>query len=374
MSEAAGPNWKDNSVGFMRLLLASIVLLGHAPVLRDMYYENHPNAVARVRDTIGMPFGGQFGWGELAVVGFFFLSGMLITRSWEGAEAQGLGKLVALKTFVGRRFLRIYPGFWVCLLVCGFILAPLAVWLDGGSLATFPWIRGHDSALNYFVQNFTLRFGSPTIGGAFHGHGFDYPLWTLLSEFGCYLLTAVLGLLGLGKRWRWVYLVITLGLGIYLSHIRIPQLLDPEAFPGFVPGRQYHLYAYLLGVVTYYFAEAIPLHTGALVLGLVVWGVSSREPALSYLNTPAFCACVYVLAFRLPMRNIERRADFSYGIYIYGYPIQQLLPLVGGAQFGMVPYLLLTAVCLVPMAALSWFFVEKPAMRLRTRFEPRRAA
>ncbi len=394
--EPTRPNWKDNSIGFLRLLMAAMVLVGHAPALAGL----HGGPINEWK--------GFFGYGETAVTGFFFLSGILITRSWESVRA--------FWPFFVRRFLRIFPGYWACLLVCGFLLAPWAYRLEHGGLEGFNWGISNAGALGYFVKNFTLNFGQDSISGVFKGHGFNFPLWTLLSEFACYLLTAVaamlvarrstalqiasgvavLGYVALYSRLpitfqfpklggflfvaivaplvysrdrrAWL-LALTLGLLALTFWQRLPYLVGNMVDQEHMPDRLPHVVAYLLGVCCLYYEDRVPLSGTLFALAAIATIASDHFGWIGWLYMPAFCYLVYFGAFRLPFHNIERKADLSYGVYVYGYPIQQLLPLLGGAAYGYAVYLALCLAGVAIMAAASWFIIEKPAMKLRRYFE-----
>ena len=66
----------------------------------------------------------------------------------------------------------------------------------------------------------------------------------------------------------------------------------------------------------------------------------------------------------LPLQRVGHVNDISYGVYIYAFPVQQLLVLFGAAGLGIVPFVLLAFAVTYPLAALSWFLVEKPAIAL----------
>ena len=68
-------------------------------------------------------------------------------------------------------------------------------------------------------------------------------------------------------------------------------------------------------------------------------------------------------------KKIGTRNDLSYGVYIYGFPVQQLLVLVGAAKLGVGLYICASVLVTLPLAALSWFAVERPAQRWRYAFD-----
>jgi peptidoglycan/LPS O-acetylase OafA/YrhL len=68
---------------------------------------------------------------------------------------------------------------------------------------------------------------------------------------------------------------------------------------------------------------------------------------------------------RLPLRGFDRRLDLSYGLYIYAFPVQQLLALYGVGALGFAPYFLSALAIAGALAAASWFAIEKPSLSLK---------
>ena len=78
------------------------------------------------------------------------------------------------------------------------------------------------------------------------------------------------------------------------------------------------------------------------------------------------------LAMHLPFQRVGAKNDYSYGIYIYGWPVLQLLALWGVVRWGYLPYSLLAVALTIPFAIASWWAVEKHALRLKSiRFKPK---
>lgn len=346
LAETRDYNWRDNGIGFLRLMLASLVILAHAPTLGGF-------------DGLGFWFlGPRFGFGSIAVMGFFTLSGVLITRSWEGSKSAG--------DYFVKRVLRIIPGYLVCLLVCGLIFAPIAWNATYGSLAKFPW-TGPDSGLGYFLHNFTTKMNQDFIAGLYlrdgKPEGVNFPLWTIISEFTCYIVTGILGMVGLSKKHRLGFLIATLGLAgfIFFKDYR-------GGFTSVDPSRLNHLLSYLIGVCAYYYHEKIPLNPLAGWVSIFLAIAVTYSPLTGWLFPFLFGYSVIVYGFCGPIKNIERRGDLSYGVYMYGWPVQLLLPLFGATQWGVWPYTFLTVLVVLPLAAMSWLLVEKPALSLKKHF------
>ena len=159
--DSASPrNARSQGFDTVRLAAALMVMWGHA---WPIYYG----------------FGGYgFGLEHAGVAIFFGLSGYLVTQSWQRDPS--------LFRFLARRGLRLLPGLWVCVLLCGLVLAPLV----GARMAdALPWLRW-----------MILVPGGFAVQGAFRGNpGAGYlntSLWTIPLEAACYALLAVLGTLG----------------------------------------------------------------------------------------------------------------------------------------------------------------------------------
>ena len=113
---------RDNHFNLIRLVLASLVILSHAPELVDG--DRHRELLTRAFGTLS--------FGELAVDGFFILSGFLICQSWANAPK--------FRPFLVKRVLRIFPGFIVASLVCA-LLVPVLVTDLGSYFGQFRWDR-----------------------------------------------------------------------------------------------------------------------------------------------------------------------------------------------------------------------------------------
>src|ERR1700743_299894 len=136
---------KNNAFDVLRLMLALFVIISHSYFLGGY----------KTPDPLAIFSKGQTDFGEIGVLGFFALSGYLITASFERAKN--------VMVFASHRVLRIFPAYWVCLLVCGFIIAPYIYWLNGGTIANFPFL-GIDSSVSFFFRNFFLKINQWTIG------------------------------------------------------------------------------------------------------------------------------------------------------------------------------------------------------------------
>src|SRR3954447_2812800 len=118
---------KRNAFAFLRMVLAFLVIVSHCFVLGGF----GADPISRITD-------GGNSLGEIAVAVFFILSGFLITRSGLGSRSAG--------RFLWHRFVRIFPGYWVCLLVSAFLFSPLFELIKHGAFsadASLAYLRGN---------------------------------------------------------------------------------------------------------------------------------------------------------------------------------------------------------------------------------------
>ena len=352
-----------NNFGFLRLVFALLVIVSHSPTLVD-----GDNS----RELWSRTFG-SFTFGGVAVDGFFLISGYLITKSFETSKT--------ISDYLLKRVLRIYPGYMVAFVMSFAVVGYLA----GGDLAglsLFAWFR---------EIIFMLLLNNPDMPGVFAGLHFPHlngSLWTIAYEFRCYLLVIVFGAIGLLKK-RWLYLILTLSLiPIGLTQVfdlRMPFEMQPYKnvipyyyFPNvslndslrFIP-------IFMVGGAFYLFRDRIVYtRLGAIVAAIALlpslFVPPLVEPALAIFGGYllfwfSFCAAKF-------LNRVGNKTDLSYGIYLYAWPVQNLLIFyIAGISPWMVT--VLTSAIAAGLAFASWTLVEYPCLQLkdRLRINPRRA-
>src|SRR4051812_12712901 len=179
-------NPRHNSIGFLRWLMAFAVIFSHAGPLAGFYGGKN----------LGTQWSQEQSFGGVAVGGFFFLSGFLITKSRMGKSS--------IFRFFWRRVLRIFPAFWLALLVTVLVLAPIAWVHRVGSLGSY-FAAKDESPLTYFFNNMFLSLGQRNIAGLgkqlpyfeqLGSRDWNGSAWTLIYEFSAYILVGLLGLIG----------------------------------------------------------------------------------------------------------------------------------------------------------------------------------
>lgn len=339
---------QDNSYDLLRLALAMLVLYSHMHNIVPQFGAESFTSLAR----------NQTAAGTLAVLGFFGLSGYLVTESYQRCSNPVL--------FLVRRALRIMPGHLVCLAVTAFVIAPAMVLMHSGTLDGYRW-TGSDGAFSFFHRNALLSIKQWAIAGVpSPGIGLNGSLWSLFPEFCCYVMLTFLGTTGLlGPNRVWLllgtclvaaYHVVAVS-GAPLTESTLPTLLGLTKLTGPV-------LAFLVGANLsvwhdhlVYDARTAIFFGAATLVTLRLGGYAIAAPLLVPL---ALLHLGRTFSCRLPH-------DLSYGIYIYGCPAQQFLALIPLTSIHPAVFLLFSGLLATALASVSWFVVERPFIRLARR-------
>lgn len=335
---------RNNALNVWRLVFASGVVLQHSWPLTGR--------------TLSAPFD-QF-LPQLWVDGFFVLSGFLITSSWL--------RNPNVREYCAARVLRIFPGLWVCLAVVAFVFAPISVAIQGGSAVKLLLSR---APIEYVLNNSVLNVFHAGIDGTPRNvpfpHVWDGVLWTLIFELLCYIVIVVTGVAGLLNR-RWptpVVFALLLSVAAVVSYpvVAVPTLLQMIARFGLV---------FAAGVLLHQFQDAIPARWSfvALSAGIVV-AAGLLTPNYRVVAAVPLAYAIVVSAALIHKRRWRLRTDLSYGLYIYAWPVQQLLVICGLGLLPPIAFAIVAVIATLPIAAVSWFLVEKRALALKSRLQRR---
>ena len=309
-------------------------------------------------------------WGPLVrliLPMFFALSGFLVAGS--------LMRVHSIHQFLVLRVLRIMPALWVVVAVSVLVIGPAFTTLPLADYFAHPLTRD-------YVWNIVARTRY-VLPGVFQSNPVDVvnaSLWTIKYELDAYILIVLLWLVGAIRRPR-----------LLLPLVLVGQLLVPAIdLLGSTPVREVGpvsgytlIIAFTFGTVLFVCRDAVPLRNR--------WGILSGVLALALLSThatgyfagPAAAYFTVWLGLKNPRRTIiVDRADISYGIYLWAYPVQQMVvQMLPGARVWWANAAISLAIT-AAIAALSWHFIEKPALdgrkralawsdRLALRFTPR---
>jgi peptidoglycan/LPS O-acetylase OafA/YrhL len=304
--------------------------------------------------------------GVVALVAVFFaLSGFLVTGSAIRTQR--------VPVFFANRALRILPALSVEVTLSALILGPIFTTLALGDYFSDPML------FRYFGNIF--GFVTFDLPGVFEHlpwtRNVNGSLWTLPAEFWCYALMMLALWFKLLRRPQ-----VLLGLVLAVVAVTtIGNLLRPDIFvvrgPNFVLP-WYIVFMFWVGSVFYLYADRIPLKASYAVLAAVLYYCAVLFNVLVPLAALPLAYCMaYAGMVAVPLWDRMVKSDYSYGIYLYAFPIMQawialLLPWsVGWSPNGYLAVLFtLTLVATTLFAALSWHHIEKPALALRKVFLP----
>ena len=332
---------RDNNFQLIRLLSATAVVLFHSYALTN-HWEDEP-LWQRIP---------ELNFGALGVACFFLISGFLITQSWLVR-----GRILP---FVAARVLRIYPAL-VCAVALSVVLAGMSSALDWRSFVM------HSQTVDFVLHvtpAWEMRYRLP---GAFPANPMPFDvngsLWTLPIELRLYIAVLIVGVAGLlARRVVWMAALCAL-LALYLSR--------PEWFP-WPPhdiATRGLVLMFALGSLASVWRGSIPVSLAIAALAVLLVIVNPAGLARGVLFAPLLAYVVLVVAFhpRLIWPAFNRVGDYSYGVYVYSFPIQQtLIERIPGIE--PMPLFALALTLTLVVAALSWHFVERPALGLKSRF------
>ena len=294
---------------------------------------------------------------------FFGLSGFLVAGSLERTRN--------LKVFLTFRALRIFPALTVEVVLSAVLLGPLLTTLTLGAYLGDPlFARYLANALGI------VSFELPGVFRANPTTEVNGSLWTVPYELECYVLLSVLALVTATRRPR-LLLGGLLAYGAYLCASTVLDLGLGGAYGVTVAGAEtarVHV-SYLLvpsfvaGVVLYLLRDRVPFGAGLIGLSALLAYACLTTPYL-YGLTPLPAAYLAAgLGLQAPPKSaLLRSGDYSYGVYLYAYPVQQAVWQLAPGGRGYLGNLLLSLLLVSLFAAFSWHVVERPALSLKRVF------
>jgi len=333
----------QNNFQLVRLLAASMVVETHSHIL---FYDDSRIAY------LNQPFHLSF----LGLPAFFFLSGLLVTQSFFKSSSS--------KNFLWKRFLRIYPAAWFCLLTTAFIMGPAVTTLPLKDYFSSPQLYRLLVSLSLFHTNLYLPgvFTHSVLGTS----STNASLWTISLELKLYLALTFAG--PVIKKIP------------AAKHLLLPVIVSAVAFYGWknpsIPSavKPWCTYGvqFLSGVACYLYRDKIIIRPFLILLLPFLFFLSFRLHIYfytAYLLIPATVILSGTFAVT-QLHRITPAPDLSYGIYIFAFPIQQLI-----ANYilpsGPIQFFLLSMAAIIPVAIISWYGIEKRALGLKNRVSRR---
>lgn len=324
---------RDNHFNLIRMIAATGVLVSHA----------YPIALGAGAVQPLQPWLKGITLGTVSVYVFFAISGFFITKSFDRSPSLG--------RFLRARLLRLYPALVLVLAVTVLIAG---LFLTTASPGTF-WAAGP----GYMIKNLSLYRLQYELPGVFetnpYGGAINGSLWTLFYEVMCYSAVFLAGVIGLLRARRALAVALA---GFVALQVAAPGLALPEKLVTLLD----LAFPFAIGTAFYLWRDHVPLR---LSLGLGLAGAAAlawMTPLFGLVFVPALSYWVFLIGMAPAPRALayNRLGDYSYGTYIYAFPVQQLMAWFGvtTALGNMTLALPVTLIC----AVLSWHLVEKPAL------------
>ncbi|WP_417504234.1 acyltransferase family protein [Marinomonas gallaica] len=340
----------DNNFNLIRIISAWGVLFAHSYVL----VAQKPNLI----DPLQWYFG--IGMGTFFVTVFFSISGFLIYRSLDRSQS--------LTKYFWARSKRILPALSAVLLLTVFVLGPLTTQLNTTSYFTSKETWSY--LLNINLLDIHTQFQLP---GVFthnpHPSSVNGSLWTLPVETWMYVMTAVAFCLGhllnhyLRHSNKPIFTITLISLGcvacIKAEHYLNTQQADKYSMLlfacTFIAGSLLYKLRHVTPIswlVSFILLSAIPLASDTIIFPLY------------FSFTLAYVVLTLAYLPKGPIRYYNRIGDYSYGLYIYAFPVQQTL-VMSLPDISFMTMLLMSTILSLLCAALSWHYIESPILYSR---------
>jgi peptidoglycan/LPS O-acetylase OafA/YrhL len=324
----------QNNFNLVRLFAAICVLVGHAFAIHN------PNGYF---DPIVRFIPGEHS-GSIGVYIFFFVSGMLITASFIRSNS--------VSYFVSMRLGRILPGFYVCILLTALVLGPIV-----STLPLKEYLR-HPGTLFYITENMQLSDTVYVMPGVFVDNYYknivNGSLWSLVVETRCYLAVMLIGLAGALASSRTMNFTCLFIVLIYL--------FAPDKIIYFSDSALITASFFLLGVFAYANRRLVVIDV-RIALALLAGWLALKDTGMGRPLLYLFIAyATLVLAAAKPLRRFNVKDDCSYGVYLYGFVVQQTVAHYFPGLTAL-PSLILTVPFSIALGFASWRLVEKPSLR-----------
>jgi len=329
--------WRPSGFDYMRIVLALGVICWHSPLT-----SYGGSAHGWVADLVLFPLA------IFILPMFFSLSGFLVAGSLERSKT--------LLMFLGLRVFRIMPALAVEVLLSALILGPLLTTLPLEAYFRDPQFHAYFlnmiGDIHYLLPGVFVSNPFPLVNGQ---------LWTVPYELACYVALTVLALTGIFQQRWWLFLSL---MAFYAAQVGNTILRTNDQMKG--AGGSTLVMSFIAGLVLYRYRERIPwsarlfLLAGAASVAFVFVPNGVRFSAL-----PLAYVTMYLGLHNPPRNKIILSGDYSYGLYLYGFPVQQAIMAISPALRHWYLNLLLAIPCAIVVATGSWWLVERPALAQR---------
>ena len=346
-----------NNFDFVRLILAVSVIFCHCFAIfygYEKFLHTEPFMVWSNQ---------QISIGSVAVDLFFIISGFLIVKSFENSENT--------IEYFKKRILRIYPGFTVAFLFSIFLIG----FFGSGMVYNLQGYHNYFSNL-YKKQELVHLI---TLQGPYQRMFFkDAPepgvndsLWTIQFEFICYLLVPLWAGLNLFRN-KWFFMgAFMMAFIVYYLQLKgfiLPYKNSTNLFVGNAYNLPRFIMYFLSGALFYVYKNVIirsNLLAIAAVFSLVLSFIWLKH--IDQILPLAGGYLIFYIVFNPAIKtgNFAKYGDLSYGIYLYGWPVQAAVMYFLKDSINPYSFFLIAVAIAAILAFLSWHIIEKPFLKLK---------
>jgi peptidoglycan/LPS O-acetylase OafA/YrhL len=320
---------------YLRLILATSVLLWHSIIISYGTNTDQPVLEGWIGPLV-----------RLILPMFFTLSGFLVAGS--------MARCKTVTEFVTLRVLRIFPALSAEILLSALLLGPLfthwtldAYFADG---KFWSYLLNMFGMIHYLLPGVFVDNPRPDV--------VNLSLWTVPAELECYIALVSLTVLGVFRR-RPMFLVALLLLTIIFSgydwangQFENDGLASPRLL----------VLSFLTGVTFSLYSDRIPLNAGLAALSAVLsYWILSGGPIPFFCAIPVGYLTIWLGMSHPPRIPVLMKGDFSYGIYLFAFPIQQCIAQMPWTRMWWLNSMLALPIVLM-WSALSWYNIEKPLL------------
>jgi peptidoglycan/LPS O-acetylase OafA/YrhL len=299
---------------------------------------------------------------------FFFLSGFLISRSWERSPSAG--------EYFRNRALRLFPALWVCVAFAAILLFATGymAMVDWDPLRLMAWMVGQGTVFQFWTPEFLRGFGVGAVNGS---------LWSVSVEIQFYAVTALLysAIRRLSSlRQTMVLGLLAVGFSFFNGERGVVEAIIEDTTGSWIAMKLYGVsfvpwyFMFLCGAVAQRLSwwlipvciDRAPLILCAYVVAMLIdfhaWGLPLGNDMPPYL-VPLMGLAVIAAAYSRPSlaHRVLRGNDLSYGLYIYHMPIVNAMIQLG--RVGDIAWVIVSLVFAAISAAVSWLAIEQPFLR-----------
>jgi peptidoglycan/LPS O-acetylase OafA/YrhL len=335
-----------NNFDFLRFFAAFLVFYAHSKVIFTAKPLNF--------DIFSEIF--LFSSASIGVAIFFIISGFLISHSFKNSYS--------IFDFFIKRILRIFPALIVVIF--------LSIIIFGVFFTNLPFTEFifHKTTLLYF-QNCLVFRSYYYLPGVFEKNIFtssiNGSIWTIPYEFMSYIfLYFLLVIPKINKK----YALLTIFISLFISYIFFKTEIDKLIIPFFgiiFSSFMLPFLYFFTGMLFYQFKSFIKFNLWGLSLMILVLIFMNFQLIPRLFNVFPLSYLVFYFAFlKIPkINNFAKYGDFSYGFYLYAFPIQQVFSSFFAENWNFYFLVIITFIVSLIFAIISWHLIEKQALKLK---------